>query len=55
MTFQFFQFMTLTDYFFILPTIIINRNEQKYRENNLSIEFHFAIWHLRWFWMEDQE
>ena len=55
MKFERFQFMFWRDRVYLLPTIVIDNGDMRYRCKNLAIEFHFLFWHLRWLWLESEE
>ena len=48
-----FRYEVWTDWWFLLPTIIINLNQKVYSEKNLAVEIHFLCIHMRWFWSKE--
>lgn len=48
-------FQVSWNWFVVLPTIIIVRNEQMYYEKNFSIQFHWLGFHLRFLWIKENE
>ena len=47
-------FKVYKDWIFILPTITVSLNDPQYRPKNISIEFHFLIFHARLLWMKGE-
>jgi len=55
MTFYRAKFNVWANEIFILPTIRIVRNHPIYSLRNLSIEFHWIVFHARVMWMEKED
>lgn len=55
MKFKRFQCMFWWNRIYLLPTIVIDFDDASYGCRTFSIEFHFLLWHLRLFWMDEVE
>lgn len=41
--------------FYLLPTIILDKNNAIYGVDNFTIEIHFICFHVRWLWLRKEE
>lgn len=55
MKFYRFQYITNWEYFFIVPTISLTKNDLIYMNKNFRVAFHWLGWHMSWLWMHREE
>ena len=53
MKFDRFEFWTIKQDVFVLPTIRIG-TQAELLNKNFNIQFHFLIWHFRWRWIRGE-
>ena len=53
MKFRKFYYITDWEWFFIIPTIEIVKNEPQYFDKNFSIKFHCFGFHFKWFFIKE--
>lgn len=53
MKFDGFEFLTIKQDVFILPTIRIS-TQAELPNKNFNVQFHFLIWHFRWRWIKEE-
>ena len=49
-----FQFSRYKDWIYILPTIVLVRNEPMYYAKNFAIQIHWLGFHIRWLWVDKE-
>ena len=54
MKFSKFQKCITWNYVFIIPSIVISRNEPMYYAMNFAIEIHWLWFHIRWLWVDEE-
>lgn len=55
MKYRKFNYIKDFDWFYIIPSLVITKDEAQYISKNFSIQIHWLGFHIMWFWMRGEE
>lgn len=47
-------FKIYKDWITLIPTVVIHTNDMIYVDRNISISFHWIVFHARFLWLEEK-